>query len=119
MKTTEHSLMVKCRSRVKGGPNAVAKSCRLRQLLKELGRPPQGATIVFWDNVSATYMLANPIHHQRTKHIGIDLHFIRDKVSPGEVNVLHVPSYRQFANIFIKGLPSTLFEEFRSSLNIS
>jgi hypothetical protein len=35
----------------------------------------------------------------------------------GEVKVLHVPSSRQFADIFTKGLPSALFDEFCCSLN--
>jgi hypothetical protein len=34
------------------------------------------------------------------------------------VHVLHVPMTSQFANIFTKGLPSSVFSEFRSSLNI-
>ncbi|GKB40829.1 ribonuclease H-like domain-containing protein [Tanacetum coccineum] len=55
--------------------------------------------------------------HQRTKHIEIDTHFVRDLVA-GQVQVLHVPSCDQFADIFINGLPSALFEKFRSSLNI-
>jgi hypothetical protein len=36
---------------------------------------------VFCDNVSAVYMASNPVHRQRTKHIEIYLHFVRDKVS--------------------------------------
>ncbi|GJR97777.1 ribonuclease H-like domain-containing protein [Tanacetum coccineum] len=56
--------------------------------------------------------------HQRTKHIEIDIHFVRDLVAAGQVRVLHVPSRYQFADIFTKGLPSALFEEFRSSLSV-
>ncbi|GKD31544.1 hypothetical protein Tco_1242322 [Tanacetum coccineum] len=41
-----------------------------------------------------------------------------DLVAAGQVRVLHVPSRYQFADIFTKGLPSSLFEEFRSSLSI-
>nr|GEW07216.1 ribonuclease H-like domain-containing protein [Tanacetum cinerariifolium] len=58
------------------------------------------------------------VQHQHTKHIEIDIHFVRDLVATGKVRVLHVPSRYQFADIFTKGLPSALFEEFRSNLSI-
>jgi hypothetical protein len=58
------------------------------------------------------YMTANPVHHKRTKHIEIDIHFVREKVALGEIRVLHVPSSHQFADIMTKGLPTALFREF-------
>lgn len=96
--------------------HAVAECCWLRQLLLELHIPLASATIVYCDNVSAVYMTANPVHHRRTKHIEIDIHFVRQKVALGQVRVLHVPSSHQFADIMTKGLPVQLFTEFRSSL---
>lgn len=98
-----------------GVANAVAECSWLRSLLGELGCPVGSATIVFCD-VSAVYMSRNPVHHKRTKHIELDIHFVREKVALGEVRVLHVPSARQFANVFTKGLPSALFIDFRDSL---
>jgi hypothetical protein len=51
------------------------------------------------------------------KHVEIDLHF-RERVAIGDVWVLHVPTTSQFAVIFTKGLPSSVFLEFKFSLNI-
>ncbi|GJX08440.1 putative ribonuclease H-like domain-containing protein [Tanacetum coccineum] len=69
------------------------------------------------DNISAVYLSCNPVQHQRTKHVEIDIHFVRDLVAAGQVRVLHVHSRYQFADIITKGLPSALFEEFRSRSN--
>lgn len=102
----------------RGVANAVAETSWLRNLLRELHTPLFTATIVYCDNVSTVYMSANPVQHQRTKHIEIDIHFVREKVATGHVRVLHVPSRYQYADIFTKGIPSPLFTEFRSSLSV-
>nr|GFA14278.1 ribonuclease H-like domain-containing protein [Tanacetum cinerariifolium] len=102
----------------RGVANVVAETAWLRNLLRELHSPLFAATLVYCDNVSATYLSANPVQHQRTKHIEIDIHFVRDLVTAGQVRVLHVPSHYQYADIFTKGLPSALFEDFRSSLSV-
>jgi len=76
----------------RGVANTVAECSWLRSLLGELGSPLDASTIVFCDNVSTIYMSRSLVHHKRTKHIELDIHFVRDKVSLGEVRVLHVPS---------------------------
>ena len=48
----------------------------------------------------------------------IDLHFVHERVAIGTVRVLHVPTTSQYADVFTKGLPSSVFMEFRSSLNV-
>jgi hypothetical protein len=98
--------------------NGVAEACWLRQLLVELHNPLSWATLVYCDNVSAVYLSTNPVQHQRIKNVEIDLHFIRERVAVGDVRVLHVPTASQFTDIFTKGLSSSVFSEFRSSLNI-
>ena len=98
--------------------NGVAEATWLRQLLLELHAPPQRTSLVYCDNISAVYMSSNPIQHQRTKHIEIDLHFVRERVAVGDVRIMHVPTSSQYADIFTKGLPSSVFSEFRSSLNV-
>jgi hypothetical protein len=98
--------------------SGVAEATSLCQLLHELQTPPSWCTLVYCDNINVVYLSTNSVQHQRTKHVEIDLHFIREKVAIGQVRVLHVPTTSQFANIFTKGLPSSVFNEFRFSLNI-
>ncbi|GJY60917.1 DNA-binding pseudobarrel domain-containing protein [Tanacetum coccineum] len=87
-------------------------------VLLELHTPLSTATLVYCDNVSVVYLFTNPMQHQRTQHIEIDIHFVREYVASSQVRVLHVPSRFQYADIFTKGLPTALFLEFRSSLNV-
>ena len=75
--------------------HVVTECCWLLQLLQELRLPLAKATVVYCDNVSAMYMTANLVHHRRTKHIEIDIHFVREKVALGEIRVVHVPSSHQ------------------------
>ncbi|GJW53143.1 ribonuclease H-like domain-containing protein [Tanacetum coccineum] len=65
----------------RGVANVVAETAWLRNLLRELHMPLSSATLVYCDNVSAIYLTANPVRHQRTKHIEIDIHFVRDMVA--------------------------------------
>lgn len=98
--------------------NAAAECCWLRNLLHELHVVVDKATVIYCDNVSAVYLTENPIHHRRTKHVELDIHFVREKVALGQFKVLHIPTRYQFADIMTKGLPTPLFTEFRDSLCI-
>jgi hypothetical protein len=54
-------------------------------------------------------MSSNLVQHQYTKHIKIDHHFVRECIVMDVVCVLHVPMSFQYADIFTKDLPSTVF----------
>nr|KAJ0217261.1 hypothetical protein LSAT_V11C300125130 [Lactuca sativa] len=92
----------------KGVANAAAETIWLLNLLLELHLLLRQATIIYCDNISAVYLTQNPIQHQHTKHIEIDIHFVREKVRMGSLRVLHVPADYQYADIFTKGLPREL-----------
>jgi hypothetical protein len=98
--------------------NGMAEACLLRYLLVELNRTMSQATLIYRDNVSVVYLSTNTVQHQCTKHVEIDLHFVHESIAVGDVRVLHVPTTFQFVDIFTNGLPSSVFSEFRSSLNI-
>ena len=58
----------------------MAEASWLRQLLAELHSPLGKSTLVYCDNISAVYLSTNPVQHQRTKHVEIDLHFVRVEI---------------------------------------
>jgi hypothetical protein len=96
--------------------NAAGECIWLRQLLGELSCSVDKAIVAYCDNVSAVYMSANPVHHKRTKHIERDIYFVHERVQLGDLWVLHVPTGEQYADVMTKGLPTSTFEAFRSSL---
>jgi len=84
--------------------STVAKLVWLRGLLSELGVGLNGPVTVFCDSKSAIQIATNLVFHERTKHIDIDCHFIREKVQLGLVKLLHIPTIEQQADILTKGL---------------
>jgi len=80
----------------------VSESCWLLNLFLELHYLLSLTTLVYCDNVSVIYIAGNPLQHQRTKHIEMDIHFVQEKVTCGQARVLHVPSRRQIGDIFTK-----------------
>jgi len=63
-------------------------------------------------------LAANPVYHARTKHVGRDVHFVRDEIIRGVVKTTHVNTKSQLADIMTKALGRKEFEEFLCKLGI-
>ncbi|KAM6545684.1 hypothetical protein CsatB_026420 [Cannabis sativa] len=70
------------------------------------------------DNLSTVLMSANPILHARTKHIELDLYFVREKVLAKDLTVKHTLAYDQTADIPTKALSNAQFLLLRDKLRI-
>ena len=70
------------------------------------------------DDESAIKLANNPISHSRTKHIDIHHHFLRDHETKGDIEIRHVSTEKQLADIFTKPLDESMFCALRSELNI-
>ncbi|CAH9129472.1 unnamed protein product [Cuscuta epithymum] len=90
----------------------------IRSLLADMGILVSDPVKLFCDNVSASYLVVNPIQHDRSKHIKIDYHFVRERVVHGDLVVRYIPTQFQLADIFTKNLTSQHFEFLRSNLHV-
>jgi hypothetical protein len=78
----------------------------IQTLLRDLGLSDSGPMKLYCDNKAAINIAHNPVQHDRTKHIEIDRHFIKEKLSAGVICMPFVKSGDQLADIFTKGLGS-------------
>ncbi|XP_071927547.1 uncharacterized mitochondrial protein AtMg00810-like isoform X1 [Coffea arabica] len=76
----------------------------LKSMLLELGFEHKQPMNLVCDNQAAVHIASNPVFHERTKHIEVDCHFIREKLLDGVIKTSHVPSVDQLADVFTKSL---------------
>ena len=78
----------------------------------------KGPIKLYCDKKAAINIAHNPVHHDRTKHVEVDRHFIKEKIEDGSICIPHVPSSEQTADILTKGLPRPLFEKMTNKLGL-
>jgi hypothetical protein len=68
--------------------------------------------LIYCDNISSILLANNPIYHAKTKHIKVHYHFIREKVLTKEINLMHVNTKNQVADICTKALGANKLRRF-------
>ncbi|GAB2285852.1 hypothetical protein Dimus_039724 [Dionaea muscipula] len=97
---------------------AVSHCIWLRQLLEEMHLLHDQPTIIGIDNQSTIAIAKNPVYHDRSKHIDVCFHFLRDLVANGVVKLVHVKTQDQLADVLTKPLPLRAFIRMRSLLGV-
>ena len=73
---------------------------------------------LYYDNQVTISIAQNPIHHDRTKHVEVDQHFIKETVEGGVITMIYVPSNQHVADVLTKGLPRQQFEDLVDKLGM-
>ncbi|RVW28108.1 Retrovirus-related Pol polyprotein from transposon RE1 [Vitis vinifera] len=76
-------------------------------------------SVIWCDNLNTVYLSANPILHARSKHIEIDLYFVRENVLQKQIQIHYVPSSDQLVDVFTKAIPSFRFLTIHAKLSVN
>ena len=90
----------------------------VESLLREFKFPLLQRSITWCDNISASALASNPVYHSRTKHIEIDIHFVRDKVIKKELEIRYIPTADQIADCLTKSLTQPRFQILVDKLGV-
>ena len=90
----------------------------LRILLAELGLFQGTPLMLYCDNKAAIDIANNPVQHDRTKHVEIDRHFIKENLDNGIICIPYVSSSSQVADVLTKGLPKKTFSIFCNKMGL-
>eukprot|EP00253_Pinus_taeda_P034571 PITA_34571 len=102
----------------RGAVNATIQAIWLQHFLSELGISVHHPTIIWCDNKSTLKFCRDPVQRQRTKHIEILMHFIRELIHDGIIDLQYCPSSEQIADIFTKTFTEQKFRFLRDHLEV-
>ena len=90
----------------------------LQKLLEELHIIVELSIKLYCDNKAAICISHNPVQHDKTKHIEVDRHFIKEKIEKGTICMTCIPTREQLADIFTKGFQKSSFEDIICKLDM-
>ena len=73
---------------------------------------------LYCDNKSAINIAHNPVQHDRTKHVEVDRHFIKEKLESGLICTPYISTENQLADVLTKGLMSSAFQKIVGKLGM-
>ena len=107
---SDHTLFLKRRG--------LAEVLWIRKLLTEIGFSQNKATKIMCDSKAAIQISENPVQHDRTKHVEVDRHFIKEKLEAKIIELPFVKSEDQLADILTKATSGRIFANSLNKLNI-
>lgn len=97
----------------------VAELTWLTRLLADLSISPVMPVPILSDSQSVIHIARNPVFHERTKHVELDCHFVRQQFLSGMISLTFTPSKSQLADLFTKALSGPSLSSILGKLGVS
>ena len=110
LSTTEAEYIALC--------SATQETVWLNRLLTDIKAPPQKPILIKEDNQGTIAVVNNPISHNRTKHIDIKFHYVREALEDNIVDLIYCPTEEMTADILTKPLARQQFETCRLKMGL-
>lgn len=94
--------------------STASESTWMSSLLQNLGISQTKPAILYCDNLSVVHLSVNHVFNNRSKHIEVDYHYVRERI----LEIRHILSTSQLANIFTKSLLRPSFQNWHNKLNV-
>jgi hypothetical protein len=107
-----------CAAEYVAGAAAACQGVWLSRLIEDLLGTKEVSVRLLMDNKSAIALSKNPVQHDRSKHIDTRFHFLRECVEQGKVEVEHIGTTDQLADMFTKALGRARFLQLRKAIGV-
>jgi dihydroorotase len=108
-----------CEAEYIAATTAACQGVWLDRLMSELLEKNNGVpATVFVDNKSVIQLSKNPVFHDRSNHIEVRFHFIRESIEKGKINIEHIKTEDQLADVLTKSLGRVKFQDLRARIGV-
>ena len=109
-RSKKQNVVAKSSTEFRAVAHGICEIMWIRRLLEELKMIGSSPMKLYCDNKAAISVAHNPVLHDRTKHVEVDKHFIKEKINNRLVCMTYIPTEEQVIDVFIKGLHKRQFD---------
>ncbi|CAL2258010.1 unnamed protein product [Prunus armeniaca] len=102
----------------RGMAHGVCELLWIKHVLTELDFKPKKSMKLYCNNIAAINIAHNPVQHDRTKHVEVDRHFLKERLEDKTLQFLFVKSEDQLTDILTKAVSSRVFQDTLSKLDL-